>query len=101
MDTRVKHFLEVGALLQNCIASVTFRDYFCSMDTLTIKLPPQIHRRLAARAKKLNQKKSKLVRDLIERALDGTGQTCHDLMQPGCGHYAGSRESSLKEGFDD
>jgi hypothetical protein len=71
------------------------------MDTLTIKLPPQIHRRLAVHAKKLNQKKSKLVRDWIERALDGAGGTCHDLMQASCGHYAGSRESSLKEGFDD
>ena len=71
------------------------------MDTLTIKLPPQIHRRLAVRAKQLNQKKSKLVRDLIERALDGAGETCHDLMQAGCGHYAGCTESSSKEGFDD
>ncbi len=71
------------------------------MDTLTIKLPPQMHRRLAARARKLNQKKSKLVRDLIERALDGSGESCHDLMQAGCGHYTGSAENSLKEGFDD
>ncbi len=71
------------------------------MDTLTIKLPPQINRRLAARAKKLNLNKSKLVRDLIERALDRSGETCHNLMQAGCGHYAGSKESSLKEGFDD
>jgi hypothetical protein len=71
------------------------------MDTLTIKLPAQVHRRLAARAKKLNQKKSSLVRDWIERALDGADGTCHELMQAGCGHYAGSRESSLKEGFDD
>jgi hypothetical protein len=71
------------------------------MDTVTIKLPPQINRRLTARAKKLNQKKSKFVRDLIERALDGTAESCHDLMQGGCGHYAGPKESSLKEGFDD
>ena len=71
------------------------------MDTLTIKLPPQINRRLAVRARKLNQKKSRLVRDLIERALDGSGETCHDLMQAGCGHYAGAKESSLKEGFGD
>jgi hypothetical protein len=60
-----------------------------------------VNRRLEARAKQLNQKKSKLVRDLIERALDGVGETCHDLMQGGCGHYAGPRQSSLKEGFDD
>ena len=70
------------------------------MDTLTIKLPSQIHRRLEARARKVNQKKSKLVREWIEHALDGSDQTCHDLMQGGCGHYAGSRDSSLKEGFD-
>ena len=71
------------------------------METLTIKLPPQVNRRLEARAKQLNQKKSKLVRDLIERALDGAGKSCHDLMQGGCGHYEGSKGSSLKEGFDD
>ncbi len=71
------------------------------MDTLTIKLPPQLNNRLTVRARKLNQKKSSLVRGLIERALDGASQTCHDLMQGGCGHYAGSAGSSLKEGFDD
>jgi predicted transcriptional regulator len=71
------------------------------MDTLTIKLPPEIHQRLQARAKRLNRKKSRLVRELIERALDTPGRTCHELMQGACGHYAGSRDSSLKEGFDD
>jgi predicted transcriptional regulator len=80
---------------------VTLRDYFERVDTLTVKLPPQVHRRLAARAKKLNQKKSRLVRDLIERALDGGAESCHGLMHAGCGHYAGSRDASVKEGFGD
>ncbi len=71
------------------------------MERLTIKLPPQVHRRLRARAKRLNQKKSRLVRELIERALEGADKTCHDIMQPACGHYAGSKGSSSKEGFDD
>ncbi len=71
------------------------------MHTLTIKLPPEIHQRLAARARKLNRKKSRYVRELIEQALDLGDQSCHDLMQPACGHYAGSKDSSLKEGFDD
>ena len=71
------------------------------MKTLTVKLPPELDQRLAARAKKLNRKKSRLVRELIERALDTPGQTCHDLMQAACGHYTGPRDSSLKEGFDD
>ncbi len=71
------------------------------MDTLTIKLPPQVHQRLIARARRLNRKKSRYVRELIEQALDLRGQTCHDLMQAACGHYAGEKDSSLKEGFDD
>ena len=71
------------------------------MDTLTIKLPPEIHQRLVARARKLNRKKSRFVRELIEQALDARGQTCHEIMQAACGHYAGSKQSSLKEGFDD
>jgi len=71
------------------------------MDTLTIKLPPATHQRLAARARKLNRKKSRYVRELIEQALDTHGQTCHEMMQGACGHYAGSKHSSLKEGFDD
>jgi hypothetical protein len=45
--------------------------------------------------------KIRIVRDLIERALDGERETCHDLMQGGCGHYTGKRDSSLKEGFGD
>ena len=71
------------------------------METLTIKLPPEVNQRLAARARSLNRKKSRYVRELIEQALDLRGQTCHDLMQAACGHYAGSKNSSLKEGFDD
>lgn len=71
------------------------------MDTLTVKLPPEVHQRLIARARKLNRKKSRYVRELIEQALDFRGQTCHDLMQGACGHYAGPKDSSLKEGFDD
>jgi hypothetical protein len=70
------------------------------MDTLTIKLPPDIHQRLIARARRLNRKKSRYVRELIEQALDRRGQTCHDLMRAACGHYAGAKDSSLKEGFD-
>jgi predicted transcriptional regulator len=71
------------------------------MDTLTIKLPPEIHERLVARARKLNRKKSRFVRELIEQALDTPQQNCHELMQAACGHYAGAKDSSLKEGFDD
>ena len=71
------------------------------MDTLTIKLPPEIHQRLVARVRRLNRKKSRCVRELIEQALDHSDQTCHDLMQAACGHYSGSKASSLKEGFDD
>ena len=71
------------------------------MDTLTIKLPAEVHQRLAARAKRLNRKKSRFVRELIEQALELRGQTCHDFMQGACGHYAGPKDSSLKEGFDD
>ncbi len=71
------------------------------MDTLTIKLPSEVHQRLVARARKLNQKKSRYVRELIEQALEQTGQNCHDLMQGACGHYAGPKDSSLKEGFGD
>jgi predicted transcriptional regulator len=71
------------------------------MDTLTVRLPSELHQRLATRARRLNRKKSSYVRELIEQALNVRGQTCHDLMQAACGHYAGSIDSSLKEGLDE
>jgi uncharacterized protein YdeI (YjbR/CyaY-like superfamily) len=40
------------------IAWAPFRDYHWAMDTLTIKVPASINRRLADRARRLNQKKS-------------------------------------------
>ena len=69
------------------------------MDVLTVKLPAAIKRRLKDKARRMGRPASELARDLIQRALDGEQAHCHDFMKPACGHAAGSKHASSKEGF--
>ncbi len=72
------------------------------MDSLTIKLPRLLHRQLQDKARKTGRSKSELARESIERLVKQDDEpSCHDLMKEACGHYAGPRNSSSKEGFDD
>jgi predicted DNA-binding protein len=72
------------------------------MDSLTVKLPRTLNRRLADRARQIGRSKSDLAREWIEQALAEQNQpSCYDLMKNACGHFAGPRDGSIKEGFDD
>ncbi len=72
------------------------------MDTLTVKLPRQLKRRLTDKARQTGRSKSDLAREWIERALNQEDQfSCHDLMKSAYGHFAGQPDGSSKEGFDD
>ncbi len=70
------------------------------MQTLTVKLPRPVNRRLREKARQLGRSKSDLAREWIERGLDQQDQpSCHDVMKEACGHVPGSPGASIKEGF--
>ena len=72
------------------------------MDTLTVKLPHALNRKLREKARQIGSSKSELAREWIERELGRESQvTCHDLVKNACGHFAGGRDDSSKEGFGD
>lgn len=71
------------------------------METLTVKLPAALKRRLHDKARKSKRSASDLVREWIERAFtEGKSPSLHDLMKAGCGHFASDRDGSNKEGFE-
>ncbi|MFN0302586.1 MAG: ribbon-helix-helix protein, CopG family [Burkholderiales bacterium] len=56
------------------------------MDTLTVKLPPQLRARLQQEAKRRSVSQSTIVRDAVQRALGGVAgrkreQSCTDLVR--------------------
>jgi len=68
------------------------------MQTLTVKLPPDLAERLDRRARSLNRPKSEIVRQALQAQLNGEKKFESLLDRAGdlAGKYAGSRHSSHK-----
>jgi len=79
------------------IVNSPIRYYFLSMQTLTLKVPPEISNWLNKRARELNRSKSEIVRQALVAQQNGDNfesvtARAGDLV----GKYAGSRHSSDK-----
>ena len=68
------------------------------MQTLTVKLPPDLAERLDRRARNLNRPKSEIVRQALAAQFNGEKKFISLLDRAGdlVGKYAGSRHSSHK-----
>lgn len=68
------------------------------MQTLTVKLPPDLAERLDRRARSLNRPKSEIVRQALAAQFNGEKKFISLLDRAGdlVGKYAGSRHSSHK-----
>jgi metal-responsive CopG/Arc/MetJ family transcriptional regulator len=65
------------------------------MKTITVKLPDPLAAWLSRRASELGRPQSEVVREALQRAVEGTsGGSCHDVFADVCGVIDGPKDLS-------